>query len=276
LFARTGWDNVARMPSRACLPALVLSLLPLAGCASPTPSHYTRLWLQGETGEPIVGTSTEDGVLLIAEPGYAVGTSFEIQFPVGNSLVRDWGRIDRLNDNLAVVRPVTARLREGRIATSLPQPGEQVYLALRDELDEPLMQPVVSWLDGRFGDWITVPERDAESLARDYRGTGLYVQRDDRWEIIGVLAGLLARDDSDPQGATALGYVGLLEMSRILPDRIRYLEHDTLPLRPDFEFGVPLQPGDIDLTPPETPEAPPAADTGAGPDAGTGGQPPRR
>ncbi|HTE04665.1 MAG TPA: hypothetical protein VK824_00610, partial [Planctomycetota bacterium] len=126
------------MLPRTAFAALAVSLLLAAGCATPPPAHFTRLWLQGETGVPVIGTSTEDGVLVVAEPQYAVGTTFEIQFPFGNSLVRDWGRIDRLNDNLAIVRPITARLREGRIATSLPQPGEQLYLALRDELDEPL------------------------------------------------------------------------------------------------------------------------------------------
>ncbi len=272
LFAPMGCVNVARMVCTPRLVALAASLLLAAGCASSPPSHFTRLWPEGTTGTPLIGTSTEDGVLMIAEPGYAVGKMFEIQFPVGNSLVRDWGRIDRLNDNLAVVHPISSRLREGRIATSLPQPGEQIFLALRDEQDEPLMEGVSPWLDGRFGDWITVPDRRAEDVARDYQGTALYVERTGRWEIIGLLAGLLARDDSDPKGATAIGYIGLLELSRILPDRIDFLEHNVRRLRPDFEFGVPLQPGDIDLAPPETP----SQQSGPTPDAGSGGQQPGR
>jgi len=264
------------MLAPARLLALAVSLLLVAGCATPPPEHFTRVWLEGQTGTPIIGTSTEDGVLLLAEPNYAVGTMFDIQFPFGNSLVRDWGRIDRLNDNLVILRPLSSRLREGRIATSLPQPGEQVYLALRDDEDQPLMQPVTPWLDGRYGDWIVVPDRRAEDIARMYRGTALYVERTGRWEIIGLLAGLLARDDSDPKSATANGYIGLLEMSRILPDRLDFLQRpEVKALRPDFEFGVPLQPGDIDLTPPTAPEAPPSPAPSA-PDVGSGGQKPPR
>jgi hypothetical protein len=201
----------------------------------------------GRSGAPIIGTATEGGVLLLSQPEFRVGDRFEIQFPIGNSLVRDWGRIDRVNDNLAVVRPLTARVLEGRIATELPQPGETIYLALRDKRDEPDMTPVRRWREGAHGDWIVVPGRDPDRISEQYRGTGLYVKRNDRWQIVGVLSGLLAEDEGDPRGETAIGYIGLLEMSRILPNHVLYFEHDIKPLRPDFEFGVPLQPGDIDL-----------------------------
>ena len=33
----------------------------------------------------------------------------------------------------------------------------------------------------------------------------------------------------------------------MLPDRIDFFERDIQQLRPDFEFGVPLQPGDIEV-----------------------------
>jgi hypothetical protein len=227
--------------------ALTLLLLALgaAGCSStPDPQHFTRLWPDGGTGAPIIGTSTEDGVLVLAQPQWKVGDLLEIQFPFGNSLVVDKGRIDRLNDTLAVVRPLTARLREGRFAAELPLPGEEIYVALRDENDEPVLQPAPLWHDGDFGDWVVLPERDATTVARDYAGTGVYVKREDRWEIVGLLAGLTAYDETE-SGYLALGFVGLSEMARILPDRLDYFARDVRPLRPDFEFGVPLQPGDV-------------------------------
>jgi hypothetical protein len=232
---------------RRLLPLALLLPLLAAACASPPPSHFTRLWPEGTTGSPIIGTSTEDGILLLSRPDFRVGDRFELQFPVGNSLVRDWARIDRVNDNLAVARPLTARIVEGRIATELPQPDEKIFLALRDEDDEPDMTRVRPWRDGMYGDWIVVPGRDSEQVAREFQGTGLYVRRKGRWQIVGVLTGLLAEDEENRRGETALGYIGLLEMSRILPDHVPYFEHDIKPLRPDFEFGVPLQPGDINL-----------------------------
>ena len=234
-----------------------LLLVALAGaCNAVTPEHFTRLWLEGRTGVPLVGTSTEDGVVVLAQPDWKVGDLLEIQFPFGNSLVVDKGRIDRLNDTLAVVRPLTARLREGRFAAELPVAGEALFVALRDEDDEPVLEPAEPWHAGAYGDWLLLPDRDVERVARDYAGTGVYVRRAGRWEIVGVLAGLLAHDESDPLSATALGFVGLTEMARILPDRLDYFARDLRPLRPDFEFGVPLQPGDIVIEPASDDAAP--------------------
>lgn len=226
---------------RACL-LLVL----LAACSTAPPEHFTRLWVQGHTGLPILGTSTEDGVLVLAQPDWKVGDQFEIQFPIGNSLVVDRGRIDRLNDTIAVVTPLTARLREGRFAAELPVEGEKLYVALRDQNDQPLMAEGGSWLNGAMGDWLLLPGRDADQIALDYAGTGVYVRRAKRWEIIGVLAGLTAQDESVGSPTTALGYVSLAELARILPDRLDYFARDVRPLRPDFEFGVPLQPGELE------------------------------
>jgi len=234
---------------------LVAALLLLgigAGCTSP-PSHLTRLWPGGRTGEPLLGLSTEFGIVLLTEPHYRVGDVFEVHFPFGNSVVRDWARIDRINDTLSIAVPITANVLEGRIATELPRPEEPVYLAMRDEDDEPVMEAVEPWRGGRHGDYVVVPGHDAEDVAEEYAGAGLYVLRRDRWQIVGILAGITARDDRDDAG---LGYIGLLDMAMILPDPIDYFEHDIPALRPDFEFGVPLQPGDIELEPEDEPEPP--------------------
>ncbi len=242
------------------MPRLLLAALALValGCAAPAPpSHLTRLWPEGHTGAPLLGLSTEDGVVTLAMPDAHVDDVWEIQFPVGNSFVRDWGRVDRINDTLMVIRPITARLLEGRFATRLPERGETLYVALRDAADEPVMQPVSVWRDGEYGDWVLLPGGDARELAPRLRGAGLYVLREGRWQIAGLLAGLLAGLDEEPE-ELALGYIGLPELARILPDRVAYHLRNARPLRPDFEFGVPLQPGDIDLTPPETDEPAPA------------------
>jgi hypothetical protein len=230
--------------ARRMVPALLLACL--AACST-TPSHLTRLWPAGQSGAPTLGLSTEGGVVMLADPAYRVGDLFDIQFPVGNSFVREWGRLDRLNEDLAVVVPLTARLLRGRLATSLPKDDEPLYLALRDADDEPDMLEVERWHGGQRGSFIVVPGRDAERLARDYAGAGLYVERDGRWEIAGMLAGLVARDEGSDQ--LALGYVDLLEMARVLPVDVDYFEQDVTPLRPDIEFGVPLQPGDVVLPP---------------------------
>jgi hypothetical protein len=233
------------IPTRALL---ALAVVFLAACASP-PSHLTRLWPEGGTGEPILGLSTEDGVLVLAEPQWQVGDVFEIHFPVGNSLVRDWGRLDRRNDDLVIIRPITARLLEGRFATALPDRYEPLYLALRDLEDEPEMVEVERWHDLRHGNFIVPPEGDAMGLVTDWAGVGLYVQRGDRWEIIGMLADVTARLGSDGPSTAGAGFVGIGEISRLLPDQVDYFDHPIPPPRPDFEHGVPLQPGDIVLDP---------------------------
>lgn len=240
-------------------PALLLGCLLVTGCIGP-PSHLTRVWPEGGTGEPLLGLSTEDGVLLLAEPQWQVGDLFELHFPVGNSHVRDWGRLDRRNDDLAVVRPISSRLREGRFATTLPDPEAPLYLALRDADDDPEMVPVERWHEGRLGNWIVPPDGDAEALAHDWAGAGLYVLREwrwfneDRWEIVGMLSDVTARLVDGAPGDVAVGVIDIAEISRILPDQVDYFVHPIHPPRPDFEFGVPLQDGDIVL--PDEPEAP--------------------
>jgi hypothetical protein len=250
--------SVAR--PRLCALWAVTALV-LGACSTTPPTHYTRLWPDGRTGLPLIGTSTEDGIVILSTPGLALDDLYEIQFPYGNSLVVDWGRIDRMNDVLAVVRPVTARLAEGRIAASPPEPDERLYLALRDERDEPRILPLERWRDGVYGDYVLLDTDEPQQVAAAQRGTGVYVRREGRWEIVGVRAGRTAVDEADPRGEVALGYIGLRELARILPNRIAYFERDLRPLRPDFEFGVPLQPGDIDLgtAPPPEGTPPPGA-----------------
>ena len=208
-------------------------------------SHFTRLWPANQGGEPYIGLSTEDGILLLTRPGMRVGDIFDIHFPIGNSTVRDWGQLDRFNENLAVVRPLTARQSEGRFAASAPTPGETIYVSLRDGDDDPVMEEADWWHDGEWGDWITVGGHDLEELAGRYAGTGVYVERDDRYEICGVLSGLIAHTDDDPDDDPGLGFYGLGELARILPDQRAFYGHDIRPLRPDFEFGVPLQKTDL-------------------------------
>lgn len=244
--------TIPRAAARALLLSGVALLAAATTACSETPTHFTRLWVQGRTGIPAIGVSTEAGVLTLSEPDWKPGDRFDLQFPYGNSLVNDLGVINRMNETITIVFPATARLARGRFATSLPAPQEQLYLALRDELDEPVMQPVDLWRQGEFGDWVVVPELNAigiERMAQQYRGTGVYVEREGRWEIVGLLAGLIATDESDPRGEMALGYIGLSELTRILPHMQDYLMPDIKPLRPDFEFGVPLQPGDLVVDP---------------------------
>jgi hypothetical protein len=242
--------RVARRVAAALLLATALAAAQ-TGCSSP-PSHFTRLWVQGHTGAPAIGVSTEGGILTLSSPGWKVGDRFDLQFPHGNSLVNDVGIVDRLNETVTIILPATARLSQGRFADSLPSPEETLYLAVRDEWDEPAMREVELWRDGEYGDWVLLPgvnEYELEQIATQYRGTGIYVERDGRWEIVGMLAGLLASDEADPRGEVALGYIGLTELARILPRQQDILKPDLRPLRPDFEFGVPLQPGDLVIEP---------------------------
>jgi hypothetical protein len=230
-----------------CLPCALFLAASLTACAGP-PSHLTRLWPEGESGVPILGLSTEDGILILAEHGQAVGDRFRLQFPVGNSVVQDWAVMDRRNDDLAIVRPITSRLHEGRFATVVPAASEVFYLALRDDDDKPVMVEVDRWHNGMNGAFLAPIDNEPERMAREWAGTGLYVERDGRWEIVGILAGITARMlNGSLEGDVGMGYLDLAEISRLLPDQIDYFEHPILPPRPDFEFGVPLQEGDVDI-----------------------------
>ncbi len=237
-------------------------------------SHFTRLWPENKGGDPFIGLSTEDGILLLTRPGFRVGDIFDIHFPIGNSMVRDWGELDRLNENLTVVRPLSARQSEGRFAASAPTANESVFVAVRDANDDPVMEEADWWQDGEYGDWISL-DGEAAELAQRYAGTGVYVERDGRFEICGMLSGLVAHTTEDPDDDAGLGFYGLGELSRILPDQLKFYGHDFQPLRPDFEFGVPLQRTDLAgqikaLDPANKKDAPaPADDSG---DTGDGAE----
>jgi hypothetical protein len=154
-----------------------------------------------------------------------------------------------------------------------------VYLALRDDDDDPTMVPVDRWHDGRYGNWIVPPDGDAERLADEWAGAGLYVLREerwwqeDRWEIVGLLADVTARLRDGVPGDVAVGVIDIAEISRILPDQVDYFVHPIHSPRPDFEFGVPLQAGDIVLPPEEPTAEAPASDGGAAPATGGGARP---
>lgn len=238
---------------------LLLTALLLGACVHP-PVHMTRIWADGYHGQPMLGLSTEDGVLLLVEPEHAVGDVLKLQFPVGNSLVEDWAVIDRRNDDLAIARPLSSNLEEGRFATERPSLDETIYLALRDGDDDPRLVEVRLWHDGLHGNWIAAFDGDPEAAAARWAGAGLYVhrgsrwamlggpwnwRRHDRWEIVGMLAGVTAHRPEDPDDV-ALGFVGLGEIGRLLPDRVDYFEDEDQPPRPDFEYGVPLQSGDLE------------------------------
>lgn len=236
--------------------AACLLVVTSAACVAP-PEHFTRLWPGGRTGEPVVGLSTEEGVIVLGEPHYAVDDVFEIQFPIGNSVVSAHGSIVRLNEELALIAPLDAVLREGRFAAGLPDfAEEEVFLALRDEDDDPALEPVLLWHDGTFGDYVVLDDvDDPDAFARDHAGMGLYVFRQRHWQIVGMLAGVTARSPDLDDDDVGLGYLSLLEIARLLPDRTDYFDHGVKPLRPDFEFGVPLQPGDVDVPVPRPDES---------------------
>ena len=223
-----------------------LLALVLVGCSAPIPSHMTRLWAIGNNEEPFLGLSTEEGIVVLSPAHFEVGDLFNIQFPVGNSGVVDLGKLDHLNEDLAVIRPLTARLLQGRTATTPPLPYETIYLARRDEQDKPYMDPVNAWHAGLYGDYITVNGvEDPGTFSRNQAGSGLYVHRKKQWQIVGMLGGITASLSGEDARNAGIGYVGLLELIRVLPDQIDYFQRDIKPLRPDFEYGVPLQASDI-------------------------------
>lgn len=232
---------------------LLLLLMVLPGCPDlrrqlmaerRTPSHYTRLWPEGqERAQPQVGISTEDGIVTLTGPSFEVGDRFEIEFPIGNSYVVDTGRIVRLNEHMAVLEPFTSRLDQGRFAAYSPAPDEPIWLNIRDERDQPIMVEVSLWDGGEWGDWVLMRGHPADSTAHDHAGAGLYVRREERWEICGVLSGLTARAEDD--GETALGFLGLAELGRLIPGRVKFFDRGLMPHRPDFDHGDPITPRDI-------------------------------
>lgn len=219
--------------------------LALAGCGSPTPNDLTRLEIPGP---PRYAVSTEDGLLALPGDDLAVDV-VPITLWYQGSLVLDDARIERREEDLVRLRPVSAQLPFSEFAAEGAKPGEPLFVQVVQDDPEhlPLLVAAELLADGRFGDLLRVTSWtwSAEEIARDFPGAGVYALRKGRYVLVGIVNGLLVANPDDSLLARwfgpseVLACLSLDAIAPVLPENSDFFARRTRVLRPDFEHGLP-------------------------------------
>jgi hypothetical protein len=222
------------MGRRSRIGALLIStvaLLASAACRGPE-SIESTVEFQTEHGV-VRGVSTEDGVFTLVE---AVPVTGEVGFRcrTGHGFFDDVALLVRRNDSLAVLAPKSSRPNLARFAGYPAGRDERLYLEVRTADHGDLLACHLHD-GGRMGDLLVLDEGTIEfdDVVRQYAGTGVFAWRDGTMQLVGILNGVWC---DDPH---ALAFVGLDEMSTLLPASSEYFARKVLPRRADFEYGVP-------------------------------------
>jgi hypothetical protein len=222
------------MPIRPAAPSL-LALLTAVSCRGPAPIGAN---VEFSTERGIVrGVSTEDGILALTD---VVPPAGELRFRsrAGNGFFDDLAALERRGDALAVLRPRSSRPSQARFAAYPAGLDDRLFLEVLGE-DGPELLECRLLFGGARGDLLVPDEEDLAApagvadLARRYAGSGVLVWRDETMELVGVLNGVYS------EAPAALAFIGLDEMSTLLPAESSYFTRRAQVRRADFEYGTP-------------------------------------
>ncbi len=214
--------------------ALLLTLL-LAACGSLPVPQETLVEFQTEAGLRY-GTSTEGGLLVLSEL-LDEKEQVPFRYRVGNGFFDDVATVVTRGDHLSVLSPVSSQLNQARFARSPVLPDEPVLLESRSEEGEPEFIPLRLYRGGAFGDLLIDEEEDrtAAELAAAHSGAGVFVERDGFLQLVGIVNGVYV------PAHNSLAFISADALSDVLPNAATFLERIALPMRADFEYGVPRE-----------------------------------
>lgn len=212
------------------LPALALAAAgALAGCHAPAPINAN---VEFQTEHGIVrGVSSEDGILALPE---LVPASGELSFRcrVGNGIFDDVAVLARKSDSLALLAPKTSHPQLARFAAWPAAADDHLFIEVRTGDHADLLR--CHLVDGgRLGDLVALDEGDLGEVTTRWCGSGLYAWREGTLQLVGVLNGISC---DDPKSAA---FIGLDEISTLLPEKSSFFERRMTTRRTDFEYGIP-------------------------------------
>lgn len=177
--------------------------------------------------------STEDGILCLAEDALR-SASIPYRFRLRRGIFEDRATVDRINENLAILMPQTAVLPQVRFGAYPAREDDELHIGICDKNEQPKLMETKLYQRGQFGDLLetSIPMDEVAAFADRFRGVGLYAWREDYYQLVGILNGVYMVDQP------VLAFVGLEEMSRILPTGSHYFERHIKKNRPDFEYGI--------------------------------------
>ncbi len=234
----------------ACAAALLAG-----GCQAPAPIE-ANVEFQTERGV-VRGVSTEDGLFALRE---LVPPSGELSFRyrTGNGFFDDRARLVRQSDVVALLEPLSSRPHRARFAIYPAAYDDRLFVEVRTADRADLLS--CHLLDqGRRGDLVVLDEGELVDVAQRYCGAGLFAWREGMLQLVGVLNGVYS------ESPAALAFIGLDELSTLLPETSNFFERRVTPYRADFEYGTPRdfegeQPAVSDPPPPSEDENAPASE----------------
>lgn len=233
--------------------ALAAAALVAAACHGPAPT-ISSVEFQTERGI-VRGVSTEDGILALVDVVPSTG-ELSFRYHTGNGFFDDVARLDRKNDALAVMQPVTSRPSLARFGAYPAARDDTLYIEV-NEGRKPELVEFELFEGGQHGDLLVLKKKggDPLAIAQIYAGTGVYAWRNEEMELVGVLNGVVCEE------MNAIAFIGLDEIADVLPRESNYFLRRVQPRRADFEYGIPRdfageKPFASDAPRPETP--PPA------------------
>ncbi|MEW6743162.1 MAG: hypothetical protein AB1486_10425 [Planctomycetota bacterium] len=227
---------------RRTVPALAVTFALLAGCSymppryqdflglRPAPNHLVTLELE----PPRLAVSTEDGIICLVEDALRTD-DIPFTFQYGRGIYADFATVDRINETLGILLPQTTQVPQARFATYPPTEDDDLVIGTRDEGGRAAVEAVRLYEEGRLGDLIALDMElsSAHAFIERHTGAGVYVWRDDHYQLVGLLNGAYLLD------RPVAAFVGLHELARILPIGSDFFAHQPKVPREDFEYGLP-------------------------------------
>jgi hypothetical protein len=218
----------AVLPWRA-LAAPAAALLAVA-CTAPTPIEAN---VEIATARGVVrAVHTEDGIVALKELVPPDGTTITFRGRHDAGIFDDEALLLRATDEVALLAPISSRPNAARFGRYPAAAGERLFVEVRTG-DHPDLLECRLLDDGARGDLIALVEGEMLDVATRYCGAGVFAWREGTLELVGMLNGVVTLEPA------ALAFIGLDEMTVLLPGTSNYFQRRALPRRADFEFGIP-------------------------------------
>jgi len=213
----------------AGLLAGIAALAAAAGCRGPR-SIGANVELQTEHGV-VHGVSTEEGILALAEVVPATG-ELSFRSRAGNSFFDDVAEVRRRGDALALLAPRTSHPAQARFAARPAGGDDRLFIESRRH-GRPYLLECRLHGGGALGDLLALEEAPLADVARRHAGAGLFAWRDGTMELVGILNGVYSEQPP------LVAFVGLDEMSTLIPAGSDFFTRRLRTRRADFEYGTP-------------------------------------
>ncbi|MSR45495.1 MAG: hypothetical protein EXS13_00225 [Planctomycetes bacterium] len=220
------------MKLRSLLRPLLISGIALSTGACRVPSPIEANVELATPRGMVRAVATEDGIVALRELIPEDGSMIQFRGRRQDGFYDDQARLLRRSDELALLAPVSSRPNLARLAAYPASFDDRLFIEVRTGDHADLLECSLYDL-GRRGDLLALEEGELRDLAQRYSGAGVFALREGMLQLVGVLNGVYCEQPE------LLAFVGLDELSMLLPETSDYFRRRALPRRSDFEFGIP-------------------------------------